>query len=64
MNTDRELTEHLTDETLEHVVGGSSGQHIQNAIIEDVGGGGGGGGGNAGPAISAWNTLLGKYGYT
>jgi bacteriocin-like protein len=51
----------LTDTELDAVSGGGSGQHIEDAIIEDVGGGGGGGGGNT-PA-GAWNACLKVFGY-
>jgi bacteriocin-like protein len=49
----------LTDTELDAVSGGGSGQHIQDAIIEDFGGGGGGG---ITPA-SAWNACLEVFGY-
>jgi hypothetical protein len=60
--TDRELSQsnELRDEDLEQVVGGRSGAHIANVIIEDVGGGGGSGGNT--PA-GAWNACLGVFGY-
>jgi hypothetical protein len=61
MNSERELTiNELRDEELVCVVGGGSGTHIPNVIIEDVGGGGGVGGNT--PA-GAWNACLGVFGY-
>lgn len=62
-NIDRELAKtELRDDEFEQVVGGSSsGAHIANVIIEDIGGGGSGGGGNT-PA-GAWNACLGVFGY-
>ena len=55
-NTDRELA---TSE-LDAVSGGLSIQKQLDAASAK--GCDGGGGGNAGPAISAWNTLLHQYG--
>jgi hypothetical protein len=49
----------LTSNEVDAVSGGASGQHIQDAIIEDVGGGGGGGITPAG----AWNACLKVFGY-
>lgn len=61
MNTERELTE----DELNAVSGGDGDFHITKPIDKASSGGdyGGGGGGNASPAINAWNTLLGNYGY-
>jgi hypothetical protein len=65
MTKERELT---IDE-LDAVSGGTNGGNVAGgwdlAHNTSVGGGGGdiGGGGNAGPAINAWNKLLGQYGY-
>jgi hypothetical protein len=52
----------LTESELDAVSGGLSIQKQLDAASAKLGDGGGGGGG-AGPAIDAWNTLLGKYGY-
>lgn len=57
-NTNDTSREELSEAQLMAVTG-VSGRHIDNVIIEDVGGGGG----PAGPAISAWNQLLKNYGY-
>jgi bacteriocin-like protein len=59
MKTDRELTIN----ELDTVSGGLTIQKQLDAASPKLGGGGGGGSGsNAGPAIAAWNTLLGQYG--
>jgi hypothetical protein len=59
--TDRELTEaELRDDELDAISGGLTIQKQLDAASPKLGGGGGGS--NAGPAIAAWNTLLGQYG--
>ena len=52
----------LTDTDLDAVGGGLSIQKLVDAASPKAGDVGGGG--NAGPAIAAWNTLLGQYGAT
>jgi hypothetical protein len=53
----------LDDAELDAVSGGLGGIKFVYTKQDAHGGGGGGGGGDAGPAINAWNTLLGNYGY-
>jgi bacteriocin-like protein len=57
MNEERELT----NDELDAVSGGLTIQKQLDAASPKLSGGGGG---DAGPAISAWNTLLGQYGLT
>ena len=61
MNTERELTIN----ELDAVSGGHADFPIVKLFDKASPGGdfGGGGGGGAGPAIDAWNKLLGNYGY-
>ena len=55
----------LTEAELDTVSGGEFTElHVYKLIDKaDPGGGGGDGGGGAGPAINAWNKLLGNYGF-
>jgi hypothetical protein len=61
MNTERELT---IDE-LDAVAGGVDHSEFTITKLVDLASPGGGdiGGGGAGPAIAAWNKLLGNYGF-
>ena len=53
----------LTETELDAVSGGLSISKSLDAATPKLSEGGGGGG-NVGPAIAAWNTLLGQYGAT